>query len=44
VYVRYPDGLANGRLTGALLDRTLGVQGTNRNWRTVTRLAELAGA
>jgi len=42
VYVRYPTGLANGRLTGALLDRTLAVQGTNRNWRTVARLAELA--
>ena len=44
VYVRYANGLANGRLTGALLDKTLGVQGTNRNWRTVTRLAEMARA
>jgi uncharacterized protein (DUF1697 family) len=44
VYVRYPNGLANGRLTGALLDKTLGMQGTNRNWRTVTRLAEMARA
>ena len=42
VYVRYPNGLANARIGGALLDRTLGVQGTNRNWRTVARLAEMA--
>src|SRR4051794_37764969 len=41
VYVRYPNGVANGRLTGALLDKTLQVPGTNRNWRTVTRLVEM---
>jgi uncharacterized protein (DUF1697 family) len=30
------------RLTGALLERHVGVPGTARNWRTVARLAELA--
>ena len=42
VYLHYPKGFQGARLTGALLERTLGVAGTARNWRTVTRLAELA--
>ena len=42
VYVRYPAGVQGARLTGARLERVLGVPGTARNWRTVTRLAELA--
>jgi uncharacterized protein (DUF1697 family) len=41
VYLRYPDGLQGSRLTGALLERELGVAGTNRNWRTVARLVEM---
>jgi uncharacterized protein (DUF1697 family) len=42
VFLDYPNGVSGARLTGALLERTLGVPGTGRNWRTVTRLAELA--
>ena len=42
VYLRYPNGVHGSRLTGALLERRLGVRATIRNWRTVTRLAELA--
>ncbi len=42
VFVRYPNGIAGARLGGALVERTLGVPGTMRNWRTVTKLAELA--
>ncbi len=42
VFLHYPNGVSGARLTGALLERTLGVPGTARNWRTVTRLAELA--
>jgi uncharacterized protein (DUF1697 family) len=42
VFVHYPNGVSGARLTGALLERSLGVPGTGRNWRTVTRLAELA--
>jgi len=41
-YLRYPVGLARAQLTGARLERKLGVAGTVRNWRTVARLAEMA--
>jgi uncharacterized protein (DUF1697 family) len=44
VFVRYPNGVRNARVSVTLLDRTLGIRGTNRNWRTVTKLAELATA
>lgn len=43
VFLHYPNGVHGSRLTGALLERHLGVAGTVRNWRTVTKLAELAG-
>jgi uncharacterized protein (DUF1697 family) len=43
VFVRYPEGVQGARLGGALLERTLGVAGTMRNWKTVAKLAELAG-
>jgi uncharacterized protein (DUF1697 family) len=42
VFVRYPRGVQGTRLSGAVLERELGIPGTNRNWRTVARLAELA--
>ena len=42
VYLSYPNRVTGARLTGELLERVLGVQGTARNWRTVTTLAELA--
>ena len=42
VYLHYPNGVHGSKLTGALLERRLGVTATIRNWRTVTRLAELA--
>jgi len=41
VYLQYPNGVHGSKLTGALLERRLGVTATIRNWRTVTRLAEL---
>jgi uncharacterized protein (DUF1697 family) len=44
VFLHYPNGVRGAQLTGALLERRLGVAGTMRNWRTVTRLAELADA
>ena len=43
-YLSYPNRVTGARLTGALLERALGVPGTARNWRTVTKLAELAAA
>jgi uncharacterized protein (DUF1697 family) len=42
VYLQYPNGVQGSRLTGAVLERRLGVTATLRNWRTVNRLAELA--
>jgi uncharacterized protein (DUF1697 family) len=42
VYVHTPDGYADTKLTGALLERRLGVVSTTRNWNTVTKLCALA--
>ncbi len=39
--LRFPDGYARARLTGAVLERRLGIDVTVRNWRTVEKLAEL---
>ncbi len=44
VFLHYPNGAGGSRLSGAVLERRLGVPATIRNWRTVTRLAELAGS
>ena len=38
----YPSSFHRAKLTGARLERLLNVQATLRNWRTVTKLAELA--
>ena len=43
VYLRYPNGSGRSKLTLDYLERTLGVRGTARNWKTVTKLLELAG-
>ncbi len=42
VFLQYPNGVQGSRLTAAWLEKTLGVPGTVRNWRTVARLAEMA--
>jgi uncharacterized protein (DUF1697 family) len=42
LYVAYPDGIGESKLTGAVVERRLGVRGTGRNWNTVTKLAALA--
>jgi uncharacterized protein (DUF1697 family) len=44
IYVWYPDGVRATRLSNAFWERRLGVVATGRNWNTVTRLLELAGA
>jgi uncharacterized protein (DUF1697 family) len=44
LYVVYPDGAGRSKLTAALIDRTLGVAGTGRNWNTVLKLKEIACA
>jgi uncharacterized protein (DUF1697 family) len=41
VYLSYPNGLGRAKLTPARFERALAIAGTARNWRTVSRLAEL---
>jgi uncharacterized protein (DUF1697 family) len=42
VFMRLPNGVQGARVTGALVERRLGVPGTMRTWRTVERLAARA--
>jgi uncharacterized protein (DUF1697 family) len=42
VYLYCPDGYGRTRLNNAFIERRLGVVATTRNWRTVTKLCELA--
>ena len=44
VYAWHPDGLARSELAKLITSRRLGVEVTARNWRTVTKLLELADA
>jgi uncharacterized protein (DUF1697 family) len=44
VYLHCPNGYGRTKLSNAFFERKLGVPGTNRNWRTVTALANLAAA
>ena len=39
-----PDGMGRSKLANESMMRKLGIQGTARNWRTVTTLAEMAAA
>ena len=43
-YVTYPKGIGTSKLTGAQLEKHLGIVGTGRNWNTVAKLAAIAGA
>ena len=43
-YITYPDGIGHSKLTTARIESKLGTRGTARNWNTVRKLAELAGA
>ena len=43
-YMYYPDGQGVSKLTPAVLTRHLGMQGTARNWNTLTKLAALTAA
>jgi uncharacterized protein (DUF1697 family) len=44
IYVHYPNGQGRSKLTLDYLERTLGVAGTMRNWRTVLALLDLVEA
>ncbi|MEA2461852.1 MAG: hypothetical protein QOH90_2029 [Actinomycetota bacterium] len=41
VYLRYPNGLGRSKLSAGYIEKKLGVRGTVRNWRTVTKLLEM---
>ena len=41
LYITYPDGAGDTKLTNAAIERRLGVRGTSRNWNTVTKLAAM---
>jgi uncharacterized protein (DUF1697 family) len=43
-YIVYPDGIGRSKLTSAVIEAKLGVKATGRNWNTVLKLAEMAGA
>ena len=44
VYLHCPNGYGRSKLSNAWFETQLGVAATTRNWRTVTKLAELVGA
>ncbi len=44
IYLHYPEGLRNSKLTNAYFDSKLGTVSTVRNWRTTLKLLELAEA
>lgn len=44
VYLHCPNGYGRTKISNAYFERELGVVGTNRNWRTVTALAESAAS
>ena len=44
IYLQFPNGVANTKLTNAYFDSRLATISTGRNWRTVLKLFELAQA
>jgi uncharacterized protein (DUF1697 family) len=42
IFLRFPNGYGRTKLGGEYFERVLGVRATARNWRTVTKLLELA--
>jgi uncharacterized protein (DUF1697 family) len=41
LYIVYPIGIGRSKLTGVVIERTLGTRGTGRNWNTVLKLAAM---
>lgn len=44
VYLHCPNGYGKTRYSNTFIERKLGLSATTRNWRTVTRLLEMASA
>jgi uncharacterized protein (DUF1697 family) len=41
IVLHFPNGYAAAQLTGAVLEKKLGIEATVRNWNTVEKLADL---
>jgi len=39
LYITYPNGIGDSKLTNAMIEKTLGLRGTARNWNTVLKVA-----
>jgi uncharacterized protein (DUF1697 family) len=44
LYIDYPDGSGNSKLTNVLIERRLETRGTSRNWNTVLKISAMAQA
>jgi uncharacterized protein (DUF1697 family) len=44
IYLHCPNGYGRTKLTNAYFEKQLGIAATTRNWRTVTKLGELASS
>lgn len=42
LYIFYPHGIARSKLSSTLIERTLKVSGTGRNWNSVTKMLAIA--
>ena len=42
LYIDYPDGAGNSKLTNVLIERKLETRGTARNWNTALKIADMA--
>ena len=42
LYIYYPNGMARPKLSPALMEKTLKIRATGRNWNSVTKLLETA--
>lgn len=42
LYIYFPNGMARPKMSWAVLERTLQIPGTGRNWNSVTKLLEMA--
>jgi len=42
LFIYYPNGMARPKLSMPLVERTLKISGTSRNWNTVRKLVEMA--
>lgn len=44
LFIAYRGGIGTSKLTGAVIERRLGLRGTARNWNTATKLAAMLAA